>query len=202
MNPPLSPLDAVLQEIDRVQGEDPRRILLDETSRPYEAVYAERMGTRLISLYPEASPLLQIAARAQHLRRWDLPREQYPAGRQGYEAWRRAARLHHVAVVTPILERHGFGAAEIAQVAKLIKKEELKRDPESQALENVVGVVFLEHYIGEFLEKYAALPEEKLVDILAKTLRKMSAEGHAAALALPLDPKLRELTDKAVSRLR
>jgi hypothetical protein len=170
--------------------------------RAYEALYAERMTARLLALYPDASALLQVAARAQHLRRWEIARSDYPDGRQGYEVWRRACRAHHVAVLTPILARQGYSDAEIAHIAKLIRKEALKQDPESQALENVVGVVFLEHYSGPFLAKYAALSEEKLVDILAKTLRKMSAEGQHAALALPLDDKLRGLIDRAIKRLK
>jgi Domain of unknown function (DUF4202) len=195
----MSPrLAAAIHDIDLVNQDDPRRISADGEARAYEAVYAERMTARLGSLYPEASELLQIAARAQHVRRWEIPRTRYPEGRQGYEAWRRACRSHHVAVLSPILTRHGYAQDEIGRVARLIRKEGLKRDPESQALENVVAIVFLEHYFGEFLAKYARLPEAKLIDILAKTLRKMSAEGHRAALALPLPDELRGLIDKAL----
>ncbi len=194
-----SRLAALLRDIDLANRDDPRQILVGSEARAYEAVYAERMTARLASLYPEASELLQIAARAQHIRRWEISRAGYPEGRQGYEAWRRAAREHHVAVLGPILARHGYAQEEIAQVGRLIRKEGLKRDPESQALENVVAIVFLEHYIDEFLAKYAHLPEDKLIDILAKTLRKMSAEGHRAALALPLPDRLRGLIEKALT---
>ena len=201
MSSPAQRLAAVISDIDRANAEDPRRVTLDGQTAAYETVYARRMAARLASLYPEASELLQIAARAQHIRRWDIPRARYPEGRGGYETWRRACRAHHVAVVSPILARHGYTEAEIAHVAKLIRKDELKRDPESQALENVVAIVFVEHYIGEFLGKYADLTEDKLIDILAKTLRKMSAEGHRAALALPLDETVRGLIDKALTRI-
>jgi len=190
-------LAAVFHDIDAANDADPRRV----DGRAYETVYAERMTEQLARLYPNASALLKIAARAQHLKRWEIPRTRYPEGRIGYDSWRKACRAHHAALVSDILSRHGYAEPEIGQVAKLIRKEELKRDPESQALENVVAIVFVEHYIGEFLAKYAQLPEDKLIDILVKTLRKMSAEGHEAALALSLPDDVRVLINKAVGRL-
>jgi hypothetical protein len=200
MSETSSRIDAVLAAIDRANAEDPRRIEVAGESRPYESVYADRMTQRLAAMYPDASPLLRIAARAQHLRRWDIPRANVPQGRTGYNDWRRTCRQHHATQAGRIMTEHGFDADDIARVAMLIRKEQLKKDPESQALENVVDVVFVEHYLDEFLAKYSGYDDDKVVDIVGKTLRKMSPKGHQAALALELPERTRRLLMAAVER--
>ena len=193
-------LTAVLAAIDRANADDPRTTTVGGAARPYEVVYSERMSARLAAMYPDASELLRIAARAQHIRRWDIPRSRYPEGRDGYNDWRKACREYHGGIVTGIMTAHGYGADEIAHVVKLIKKQQLKKDRESQALENVVDVVFVEHYFDEFLGKYASYDDDKIVDIVGKTLRKMSPKGHQAALALDLPERTRRLVMAAVAR--
>ncbi len=188
--------DATLAAIDAANGEDPRRF----GGRAFETIYAERMSACLAALYPDASELLKIAARAQHLRRWQIARADYPEGRHGYNDWRRACRAHHAKLIGEIMRAHGYHDMSIAHVGALIRKEQLKKDRESQALENVAAVVFLEHYFDDFLAKYSAYPDDKLIDILGKTLCKMSPKGHAAALALPLPGRARELVSKAIAR--
>jgi len=190
----------VMAEIDAANADDPRSTIVDGVARPYEVVYSERMSARLAAMYPDAPELLRIAARAQHLRRWDIPRSRYPEGRNGYNDWRRAAREHHAALVGEIMRRHGYTEQDIARVGMLVKKEQLKKDRDSQALENVVDVVFLEHYFDEFLAKYASYDDDKIVDILGKTLRKMSPKGHTTALALPLTERQKKLVGAAVAR--
>ena len=192
--------EAVIAAIDAANADDPRTTKVDGVDRPYEVVYAERMTERLEAMYPEASDILRIAARAQHIRRWDSPRASYPEGSGGYNDWRRACREHHGEVVGAIMTAHGYTADDAARVAMLIKKEQLKKDRESQALENVVDVVFVEHYFEEFLGKYSKYDDDKIIDIVGKTLRKMSPKGHQAALALDLPARTRELVMKAVDR--
>lgn len=189
-------LEATLAAIDAANAEDPRKI----DGRAFESLYAERMSARLSALYPNASDLLKIAARAQHLRRWEIPRGDYPEGRKGYNEWRRACRAHHAKLAGEIMRANGYGEAEIAHVGALVRKEQLKKDPESQALENVAAVVFLEHYFEDFLAKYDGYDDDKLIDILGKTLCKMSPRGHAAALSLPLPERARALVSAAVAR--
>ena len=190
-------LEATLAAIDAANAQDPRRV---EDGRAFESVYAERMSARLAALYPDASDLLKIAARAQHLRRWEIARDAYPEGRKGYNDWRRACRAHHAALAGEIMRAHGYDEAAIAHVGALIRKEQLKKDPESQALENVAAIVFLEHYFEDFLAKYAGYADDKIVDILGKTLCKMSPKGHGAALALPLPDRARALVGAAVAK--
>lgn len=189
-------LEATLAAIDAANAEDPRKA----DGRAYESLYAERMSARLSALYPEASDLLKIAARAQHLLRWEIPRADYPEGRRGYNDWRRACRERHACLAGDIMRAHGYDEAAIAHVGALIRKEQLKKDPESQALENVAAIVFLEYYFEDFLAKYQGYEDEKIVDILGKTLCKMSPKGHGAALALPLPDRARALVSAAVAR--
>ena len=172
MSEPSQRYQAVSAEINAANADDPRTIVVDGIERPYEVVYSERMLQRLTVMYPEASELLRIAALGQHIRRFDIPRTQFAAGRDGYNAWRRACREHH---------------------ARLLK------DKESQALENVVDVVFLDHYFDEFYGKYS-YDDAKIIDIIGKTLRKMSPKGHQAALALDLPERTRKLVLDAVER--
>lgn len=189
-------LQATLAAVDAANADDPRRV----NGRPFELVYAERMSARLAALYPDASDLLQIAARAQHLRRWEITRGDYPEGRKGYNDWRRACRAHHATLAGEIMRCCGYDDASIAHVGALLRKEQLKKDPESQALENIAAIVFLEHYFDAFLAKYEGYDDEKIVDILAKTLLKMSPKGHAAALALPLPERTKALVGAAIAR--
>lgn len=198
MPPHSSRFQAVITEIDGANAQDPRQDSVAGTLRPREVVYSERMSECLPLLYPEASEALRIAARAQHICRWQIPRKKYPLGREGYNEWRGACRAHHADLTSAIMRRHGYGVEEIAQVVKIIRKEQLKRDPESQALENVVAVVFVQHYLDAFVAEHKDYDDAKLADILKKTLRKMDATGHAAALALPLPASTSRLIDMAL----
>jgi hypothetical protein len=193
-------LDATLAAIDAANGDDPRAVAIDGAERPFEIVYSQRMSARLADVYPDASNLLKIAARAQHLRRFDIARGDYPQGKRGYDDWRKACRVHHAQLAGAIMRDHGYDEAAIAHVGALIRKEHLKKDPESQALENIAAIVFLEHYFDEFLAKYAGYDDAKIIDILGKTLCKMSPRGHAAALRLPLPARGRGLVAAAIER--
>lgn len=190
---------SAIAAIDAANAGDPRKLPVDGVDRPYELVYSERMSQCLEQLYPDASELLHLAARAQHIRRWEITRSAYPLGREGYNAWRKKCREHHAKLTTDILLQAGYSDDEAERVASFIRKERMKSDPDSQALENVVGVVFVEYYLDDFLLKHANYEEAKMTGILAKTLRKMSADGHAAIIALPLSPDVRALIGKVTS---
>jgi hypothetical protein len=193
-------LTAVLAAIDASNASDPRRVDANGCEQAFETLYAERMSGRLNAVYPDASELLQIAARAQHLRRWEIPRDAFPLGRQGYNDWRRQCRAHHATLAGAIMREHGYSDDEIERVGALIRKERMKQDAESQALENIAAIVFLEHYFDDFLAKYQDYEEDKVIDILGKTLCKMSPRGHAAALALPLPNATRDIVAKAIEK--
>lgn len=197
---PTQRYTAVIADIDKANADDPRTVVVIDRPRPYEVVYSERMTQRLEAMYPEASELLRIAAHGQHVRRFDIPRARFAEGRNGYNEWRRTCREHHAKLLGDIMRRHGYDQQEIEHVAKLVRKEQLKKDQESQALENVVDIVFLEHYFDEFYDKYSHYDDAKIIDIIGKTLRKMSPKGHRAALALDLPERTRKLVLAAVER--
>jgi len=193
----MTGFDATIAAIDAANAEDPRRV----DGEPFEILYARRMSACLDALYPQASELLKIAARGQHLRRWEIARSDYPDGRDGYNLWRRSCREHHARRVSEIMLSRGYDEHAIQVVGGLIRKEQLKRDPQSQALENVAAVVFLEYYFDDFLKKHQGYAEDKIVDILAKTLRKMSPHGHQAAMALSMNERAQRLVDAAIARV-
>jgi hypothetical protein len=164
-------LRAALAAVDAANAADPTGEAL---------VYGQRMTAELERLFPGASDVLQIAARGQHVERWLLPRSDYPEGKEGYHAWRREQGRRHAERVAGIMAAAGYPGAECARVGVLLRKEGIKRDPEVQALEDVICFVFLKHYFGGFAE---GRDPEAVVDIVAKTARKMSAEGRARVLA-------------------
>lgn len=191
---------AVISAIDAANAEDPRTITVDGKTQPFESDYAARMSDTLGQLYPDASELLRIAARAQHIRRWQIPRDTYPKNREGYQKWRLELRKLHADLVGAIMQDNGYSAKDIEQVGRFLRKERLKKDAQSQALENVVDVVFLANYWDDFVARHPQYDDDKLIDIVGKTLRKMSSIGHQAALALNLPDATKRIVLIAVER--
>jgi hypothetical protein len=158
-------------------------------------VYASRMSERLERLAPNASEALRLAARSQHIRRWEIPRDQFPMDRAGYHRWRNELAGFHAKVAGGILREVGYDEATVGRVQSLLRKERLKEDGEAQLLEDVICLVFLENYFADFAKEH---DEQKLVGILRKTWRKMSERGHEAAMKLPMGEAERRLVEKAL----
>ncbi|WP_170783963.1 DUF4202 domain-containing protein [Ruegeria lacuscaerulensis] len=174
---------AVLDAIDAANTQDPTL----EDGQPAALLYGQRMSAELDRLFPDASDPLQIAARGQHVERWKLARSEYPEGRAGYLTWRKAQAEHHAEVVAGLMELGEYGADDIDAARRMLRKQGIKRDAEVQALEDVICFVFLKWYFAPFAEKHSA---EKILSIVEKTARKMSAEGRARVLGefdLPAD---------------
>jgi len=161
-----------------------------------ELAYSERMTAWLERLAPDASEALRIAARAQHIGRWRIPREEYPMDRAGYKRWRTDLGKLHAETTAEILDKAGYGAEMVERVSSLLRKKALKTDPECQTLEDVIALVFLENYFADFAPKHS---EEKVVHILQRTWIKMSPRGHEAALGLDLPRHLAQLVEKALA---
>jgi hypothetical protein len=153
------------------------------------------MSARLALFRPDAPEPLRLAARAQHIRRWEVERDRFPRTRKGYIHWRTTAARHHAEVASRILREVGYDEATVARVSDLLEKKRLKSDPDAQVLEDVACLVFLEHYLDGFA---AGQDDAKLVQILAKTWDKMSAAGRAAAGELPLSTKASALIGRAL----
>lgn len=188
--------DRAIAAFDAANAADPNRETVDGEAQPKELVYARRMTEVLSQFAPDASESLQLAARCQHIERWTRPRKDYPMGRDGYNQWRTALRKFHAERAGAILREAGYDEDTIARVGDLVQKKKFKVDPEAQALEDVVCLVFLEHYFADFAKDY---DEDKLIGIVQKTWKKMSDKGHEAALKLSLPPHLAELVGKALA---
>ncbi|KUJ79460.1 DUF4202 domain-containing protein [Ruegeria profundi] len=167
---------AVFDAIDAANKQDPNL----EDSQPAELLYGQRMSAELDRLFPGASETLQIAARGQHVERWKLARSEYPDGRAGYLAWRKAQGVHHAEVVAEMMTQAGYSAEEAESASRMLRKQGIKRHDDVQALEDVICFVFLKWYFAPFAKKHSA---EKIQRIVEKTARKMSADGRARVLA-------------------
>jgi hypothetical protein len=173
-------LDAVLAAIDEANAADPHSKTDDDgQSRPAELLYGLRMSRELERLYPDASEHLRIAARGQHIERWKVAREEYPEGRAGYLKWRSDQAARHAERVGGMMAEAGYEAEDCAKVETLLRKENIKRNPEMQRLEDVICFVFIRWYLKDFGE---GRDDAEFARIIAKTARKMSAEARERAL--------------------
>ncbi|PKQ46277.1 DUF4202 domain-containing protein [Confluentibacter flavum] len=161
-----------------------------------ELLYSQRMSQKLLQFEPQASEELQIAARAQHIGRWKIARDEYPMDRVGYLKWRETLKKMHAAMATDILKEVDYDAEFIDRVSFLINKKLIKKDDGSQTLEDVICLVFLEYYFEEFAEKHE---DDKVIDILQKTWVKMSDKGHDAALKISFSEKSLSLIKRAIA---
>ena len=57
-----------------------------------------------------------------------------------------------------------------------------------QTLEDAAALVFLVHHLDDFLKR-DDIGEEKAINIIRKTWKKMTERGHGAASALKLSPE-------------
>jgi hypothetical protein len=181
--------------IDAANADDPNTIVVDGVERPKELAHAELMTAWVTRLRADAPEPLLLAARAHHIRRWAVPRDSYPEGRAGYLRWRRDLHARHAADVGAILDDVGYDAATIARVQDIVRKRGLGRDPDVQVLEDALCLVFIETQLGELA---ARLDRPKLIDVVRKTLEKMSDEGRARAQSLDLPPGDRAVIEEAI----
>lgn len=188
-------LQQVLALIDAENRQDPNQELAEGQHWPKEYLYSCRMSDTLAKFAPNAPEILQIACRAQHIKRWSIPRSDYPMDKAGYKRWRSELAQFHGDVTASLMARVGFDEPEQQQVKDLLLKKQLKRDPLVQTLEDVICLVFIRYYLAGFATRHE---ESKLVDIIRKTWGKMSADGHAAALQVPLTPAMQALVGKAL----
>ncbi|WP_396601377.1 DUF4202 domain-containing protein [Algibacter sp. R77976] len=182
--------------IDKANSEDINTYQVAGIEYPKELLYSQRMTRKLLQFDPDASKALQIAARAQHICRWKIARKEYPMDRVGYLKWRETLKKMHADLTVDILKQVGFDEQFSDRVKAIILKKLIKKNEESQKLEDTICLVFLDYYYDEFLEKHS---EEKIIDILKKTWVKMSDKGHQAALKLPFSEKGLALVKQAIS---
>lgn len=198
-----------IQRFDEANAQDPNLVdaplpegTTDQASEhesiAKELLYSQRMSHWLEKIYPEASEALALAARAQHICRWKSPRSDYPEGRQGYRQWRKDLGTFHADTAATILREVGYPQDLIDEVHSLLRKEELKTNPDTQRLEDIACLVFLQYHLEEFVQKYQ-YDDEKMNRIIRKTWKKMSPEGHQAAALLTLTTDLTALVERALT---
>src|SRR5680860_406303 len=188
-------LPKAFQLFDKANEQDPNTETYMGRSYPKEVLYAIRMTEKLNDFAPGASDALRLTARCQHICRWEIPRESYDMNRVGYLKWRQDLKKFHARKATEILEQVGYSQELIDKVAFLLEKKQLKKNEDTQTLEDVICLVFLEYYFELFAAEH---PEDKIIDILQKTWRKMSEKGQESALQLPLSKKSLVLISKAI----
>lgn len=166
---------------DAANAEDPNRETADGKEVPKELLYAQRMTEMLARFAPDASEAVQLACRAQHIQRWKTPRSNYPMTPEGYQAWRTGLYKFHADTAGKLMADAGYDAETIESVKKIVGKRGLKVNPETQMMEDVVDLVFIEYYMLGFAGQKPDYSEEKWLDIIRKTWKKMSDAGHAFA---------------------
>jgi Domain of unknown function (DUF4202) len=189
---------AAILAFDRANGEDPNLERAGDQQRPRELVHAERLSAWVLRIEPDASEALRLAARCQHLRRWEIPRSNYASGRVGYLKWRTELGRFHADAAQRILETVGYEPNVIEQVRRINLKQGLHSNADTQTMEDALCLEFIENELEAFLARY---PEDKILEILQKTWKKMSPRGHAHAqtLALRLSAEAKGVLERALT---
>jgi hypothetical protein len=187
--------ERAIAAIDAANGDDPNRIVVHGRERPKELAHAELATAWLERLVAAPSEALLLAVRAHHLRRWASPRSEHPAGRAGYLRWRKALQRSHAEQVGVILSQAGYPDDLIARVQAIIQKQGLGLDAEVQAFEDALCLVFVETQLESFAAQH---PDEKSMEVLRKTLRKMSPAAREQVLDLDLPEPVHALLVRAV----
>lgn len=171
---------------DAYNRRDPRTIVREGASWPLEYFLALQLFDWVGKLAPDAGEALLLASRCQHIGRWEIPRNRYPDGRNGYFRWRKELAHHHAAVAGRLLSEAGYDTDTAISVQALQRKERLRTDADAQVMEDALCLVFLECQYEDFRQGMA---EEKITGILAGTWKKMSERGREAALKLAYTPE-------------
>lgn len=187
--------------IDAANCEDPNREISEGKDWPKELLYSRRMSDMLERYAPDADDAIKLAVSAQHIQRWKSPRSDYPMDRKGYHLWRAELNKFHADTVADLLAKAGYENTFIARVTQAVGKKLLKTNPDTQLLEDVAGLVFLEHYLLDFAGGHPEYDEQKWLDIIRRIWNKMSAQAHQFVLAghIKLPDSLAALIKQAVS---
>ena len=187
-----------IRSIAEANGEDPNSEVDDGVAQPKELLYGMRMQRWVEALDPHAPEALRIAARSQHIRRWEIPRSDYPMDRKGYLRWRTTLYAFHADTASEILRAADYDEETIGRVRTLLQKRNLRTDADVQTLEDAAALVFPDHHLEDFLKR-DDIGEEKAIEIIRKTWNKMTERGHKAAAGLELAPASTALLEKALT---
>ncbi|KAI4161169.1 MAG: hypothetical protein L6R39_000129 [Caloplaca ligustica] len=192
---PQSKFETAVRLIDEAHAQDPNTVHSDGKPIAYELFYSNKMSDYLDKCDTNASETLRLAVRAQHLRRWEVPRSSYAMNKIGYHSWRTYLKKRQAELAAQICLDSGYSSEDADRVAALVRKENLKQDAETQTLEDVACLVFLDDQLETFEKEH---DEAKIINILRKTWGKMSEKGHDFALGISMSDRARELVVKAL----
>ena len=184
-------------------SKDPNMVKDDSgNDLPKELLYSQRMLDMINRYLPKADEVAKLSVAAQHIQRWTSPRSDYPMNRKGYHLWRTRLYGYHAETAAKILEEVGYDEETISRVKLAIGKKDLKNNKDTQILEDVAALTFIEHYMTAMYENFPQYDEEKWIDIIIRTWKKMSADAQAFALSgnvkLPAD--LVPVIQKAIAK--
>ena len=187
--------------IDDANGKDPNLVNDGNGDRPKELLYSERMTDMLDRFKPTADHAQNLAIRAQHIERWKTPRNTYPMDRIGYLRWRKDLYKIQANRVAELCRDADCDENDIDRIHTMVSKKNIKTNADTQLLEDVTDLCFMEHYLEEFVAKHPDYTEEKWIEIIQKTWQKMSDDAHSFVLAgsIKLPEALIPLIMKAVS---
>jgi hypothetical protein len=196
-----STYDKALALIDAANSEDPNQVSADGKDWPKELLYSERMTDMLGRYDADADDAMKLAIRSQHIQRWKSPRNAYPMDRIGYLKWRKDLYKIQANNAAELLLEAGYDDEVIERVRNAVAKKNIKGNADTQLLEDVTDLVFIEHYLLDFVAKHPDYSDQKWIEIIQKTWHKMSANAHEFALsgAVTLPESLTPLIKKAVS---
>lgn len=177
-----SPYQAAINAFDQANSQDPNVEIADGREYPKELLYAQRMSDMQERYAPEASEAVKLAVRAQHIQRWKSPRSDYPMDKPGYMLWRTGLYKFHAETAGVLMKEAGYDDEMIERVKTIVSKKGLKTNPETQLMEDVVDLVFIEHYMIGFASSHPEYDEAKWILIVRKTWQKMSERAHEFAL--------------------
>lgn len=194
-------LNQVITLIDQANSQDPNTEIYNAQSLPKESLYATRMSEMLARFNPNADELMQIAVRGQHIERWQSPRSNFAMNKQGYHQWRSALYIFHASRVIELMQQVGFNEVQQQRVYAAVAKQDIKRNPDSQLVEDIASLVFIEHYMLAFTSTKPDYDEQKWLGIIRRTWQKMSVEARDFVLAgnVTLPEPLVRLIHKAVA---
>ena len=175
--------DEVVKMMDTANSEDPNIETAEGKEWPKELLYSHRMAEMLERYKPMADHVIQLGIRGQHMLRWKSPRDAYSMDRKGYHQWRTALYKFHADSVADLMAKAGFDEESLERVRQAVGKKGIKTNEDTQLLEDVAALVFIEHYMLAFAEKHPEYDEAKWIDIIRKTWRKMTDDAHEFALS-------------------
>ena len=188
--------EAAIRRFDEENARDPNQETAGGVPCPRELLYATRLTEWVLKLCPDSSEPLRLAARCQHICRWEIPRASYPMDRAGYLKWRADLKIFHAQKAGEILQEIGYDEKTIRRVQELNLKKDFPNDPEGRVLEDALCLVFLEF---QFADLAAKTTEDKTVNALKKSWQKMTESARAEALKLEFGPREKTLLQRALN---